>query len=104
MTVKEWIVKWTLKQTKERHNKLKEMGAPKVMVDGIEKQINSLEKGTIKIGGDSDALMDEFHDVERKTGKGGQTYFVFNGNVYFFPQAQYGMFIKRAREVVENVS
>ena len=96
MTIREWVVKGVLSATEYRLEKLKEMNAPKVMIEGVGKQVESLKAGIIKIGGDKDVLDEIFESVETRKGRGGATYYCINGNVNFFPNARYGLYIKRA--------
>lgn len=97
MTIREYIIKGTLTTAEERLNKLTEIRAPQVMIDGQSKLVNSLKAGKIKIGGDTKVLDEEFKTREIKTGNGGKPYIVINDGIHFFPQAKYGMYIKDNR-------
>lgn len=95
MTIKDYILEGTIKSSETRLEKLKEMGAPGVMITSLEQNIEELKNGVLKIGGDVDVLDEEFIDREFKTGNGGKQYICINGSVNFFPNARYGMYIKR---------
>lgn len=94
MTIREWVARWLLEVTEERLVALQKMNAPKVMIDGVGKQVEQLKNGKVKIGGDVEVLDETFVTVERKKGRDGVTYYHINGNVNFFPKARYGMYIK----------
>ena len=96
MTIGEWIIKGMLTATEERLEKLIEMNAPKIMIELVGKQVEDLKVGKIKVGGDKDCLTEAFESVEVKKGRGGAKYYHINGNVNFFPNAKYGLYIKRA--------
>lgn len=97
MTIKEYIIHGALKLAEDRLKQLNMMGAPKVMIDGQQKYVASLKAGELKISGDTDVLVEDFVDREFKKGKGGKAYISINsGTVNFFPNARYGMYIRRA--------
>lgn len=98
MTIREWIIKGTLNAASYRLEKLKEIGAPEVMIEGQSKMVDNLKNGIIKIGGDTEILDEEYIGCEKKTGRGGKTYFIINNEVNFFPAAKYGLYIKRANK------
>lgn len=95
ITVKDYILAGLLKEAKDRLEKLTKFNAPKVVVDGQRKFVERLEAGDLKISGDKDALDDTFQSREFRKGHGGKTYIVINGNINYFPAAQYGPYIKR---------
>ena len=97
LTIKEYIINAALAAAEERLNKLTEMGAPQVIIEGQSKLVASLRAGEIKIGGDTQVLTEEVKATEVKTGNGGKKYIVFNDGIHFFPQARYGMYIKDNR-------
>lgn len=96
ITVKEYILDGLLRGEKDRLEKLTQFGAPQVVIDGQRKFVEKLEAGDLRIGGDKDALDDTFQSREIRKGRGGKTYIVINGNINYFPAAQYGPYIKRA--------
>ncbi len=96
MTIKDYIRNKLLESGKERLEKLVEISAPEIVITGQKKFIENIKSGNIEISGDTDTLSDAFETIEAKKGKGGKTYYVFNGSINFFPKARYGMFIKRA--------
>lgn len=95
MTVEDFICRSLLGGAEDRYFKLIEINAPKVIIESCEKFISDLKSGTIKVGGDKSCLADEFKSFEVRKGVGGKTYLHINGNINFFPQARYGMYIKR---------
>ena len=96
MTIRDFVKNTMVKAMEERLNDLMKIGAPAVMIDGQRKAIEAMANGTMKIGGDTEALDDVYASHEVRKGTGGRQYFAINGNVNFFPNARYGMFIKRA--------
>ena len=96
MTIREWILEGTIKAYEIRLEKLIEIGAPKVVIEGQKKMVAELKDGELKIGGDLDVLEDEFVSCTIKTGRGGKKYYLLNEDVNFFPAAKYGLFIKKA--------
>lgn len=94
MTIRDYILNGAISAAKERLERLLTIGAPEMMVDGQKKAVEDLENGNLKIGGDTKVLDWEFKNREIKTGKGGKGYILINGNVSFFPNAKYGMYIK----------
>lgn len=84
MTIREYI---TAGMT-ERLNKLIEIGAPAVIIEGQKKAIDNP-----KVGGAVEYLNTVITSKEVKTGKGGKQYILFNGSIQFFPNARYGMYI-----------
>ena len=95
MTVREKIIEGLLNAAEERLQKLQEIQAPQVMVDGQKNYIEKLGAGELKVGGDTKLLDEEFVSVEARKGNGGKVYYAFNGDINFFPKARYGMFICR---------
>lgn len=95
MTIKEYIIDGTITALMDRENKLKEIGAPTIMITSIGEEIDRLMKGVLKCSGDTDLLEEEYISVEKKKGKGGKPYYVFNDNINYFPQAKYGRFVAK---------
>lgn len=95
MTIKEYIIDGTITSLMDRENKLKELGAPTVMITSIGEEIDRLMKGTLKCSGEKELLEEEYISVEQKKGKGGKPYYVFNGNINYFPHAKYGRFVAK---------
>lgn len=96
MTIREYILDGTIKTAQTRLEKLKEMSAPQIMITTLEADINKMQAGNLKIGGDVEVLDEELISREFKTGKGGKQYIQINGCINFFPNARYGMYIKKA--------
>ena len=96
MTIREFIINGLLVNANERLEKLTEMSAPQIIIDGQEKYIENLKNGSIKIGGDADTLDELYISHDIRTGRGGKKYLNINNSINFFPNAQYGMYIKRA--------
>lgn len=94
MTIRNYILNGAISTAKERLEKLQAINAPQVIIDGQKRAIADLENGNLKIGGDTKVLDREFENREFKTGRGGKGYILINGNVSFFPNAKYGMYIK----------
>lgn len=95
MTIREYILNGAIASAEERLEKLIEMGSPDIMLESIRNNIDNMKAGELKIGGDTELLDEEFVDREFKTGKGGKHYIQINGNINFFPNAKYGMYIKK---------
>lgn len=94
MTVKEFIVKNELRSAAERLAKLKELGAPDIMIVGQNKIVDELKAGKIKISGAVEKLENEVMDFEVKKGRGGKQYVEFSDGTMCFPNARYGRYIK----------
>ena len=92
-TIKEHIIQAELKGLRERVNKLIQAEAPDIIIESIEREIQKLEQGILKIGGDKSLLDREFISCEIKTGNGGKKYVQFNNNINYFPNAKYGRYI-----------
>ena len=95
MTIREFIAKSMIGGVEDRYFKLIEINAPKVVIESCEKVLNDMRSGIVKVGGDVEVLDEEYKKVEVRTGRGGKTYLHINDNVNFFPQAKYGMYVKR---------
>ena len=95
-TVKQFLVRVHLANAEDRLQRLKDLETPTVLIKSQEAYIQHLRNGELKVGGDKDALEDEFIKAETKTGNGGKQYVVINdGAINYFPQAHYGPYIKR---------
>lgn len=95
MTIKEKILSAELARTKERKQKLSEIGSPKIILERLTEIIAELESGKIHVSGDIEALNEPYLDGECKKGRGGVPYISYNnGTINFFPNARYGMYIK----------
>ena len=97
MTIKDKIIEAELKGIRERLNNLIRIEAPDIMVESIEKEIERLEQGTLKIGGDKSLLDQEYTSCECKVGNGGKNYVQFNNNINYFPNAKYGRYIAQSK-------
>lgn len=95
MTIKEYILKVELLNAEHRLQKLTEIKAPAIMIEKQGEFVTELSQGVIKIGGNDGLLKQEVVSVEPKRGVGGKPYFIFNGDVKYFPVAKYGRFINR---------
>jgi len=96
MTIREYILEGALKSAETRLDDLIKLNAPRVIIDGQQEYVNKLKAGELNIGGDTSVLDEEFVSREMKKGRGGKAYIVINENVNFFPNARYGMYIRRA--------
>lgn len=95
--VKDWIVDGLLNNAKDRLNKLKEINAPEIMINGQAKYVKKLEDGNLKgiVSGDSRALNSIMKNVRRSVGNGGKSFFVINdASIFYYPNAKYGPYIK----------
>lgn len=96
MTIKDKIIEGLLIAGTERLNALKDMGAPNIIIVRQEKYVTDLTAGILKVGGDNNLLAEQFENMEVSKGRGGKTYYIFNnGDIKFYPQAKYGMFITK---------
>lgn len=93
--IADFILKTEYRGAQERLEKLIQMEAPKIMVQGQQKLVEELSTGKIKIGGDQDLLQYTFETFEIKKGKGGKSYVQFDNGIKYFPNAKYGRFITR---------
>jgi len=88
-TIKQHLIR-NLEKRKER---LKEIRAPEVCISGMDIAIKNIDR--LK-GHEYFPL--EIMKTEVKTGRGGKKYRVFKteiGNVFYFPQARFGPFLKK---------
>lgn len=95
MTIKEFIIEKEMEATKDRFEKLTEMGAPEILLRNIEKQIAEMQDGNIQVGGDKKLLDCEAVTYMIKKGNGGRLYIEFENGIKYFPNAKYGRFISR---------
>ncbi len=79
----------------ERLEKLIQMKAPRVMIQGQQKLVEELSTGKIRVGGDQDLLQCTFETFENKKGNGGKLYVQFDNGIKYFPNAKHGRFITR---------
>lgn len=91
----DFIVRNEYRAAQERLEKLMQMKAPEVMIQGQKKIVKELSEGKIKIGGDQDLLQCTFETFETKKGNGGKIYIQFDKGIKYFPNAKYGRFITR---------
>lgn len=84
MTIREYITAGM----QDRLEKLVEIGAPAIIIEGQKKAI-----ANPKVGGATEQLNTVITSKEVKTGRGGKQYILFNGNIQFFPNSKYGMYI-----------
>lgn len=71
-----------------RAQELIKIQAPQIIIDNQLKLVQNP-----KISGDTSLLGVEIISKELRTGRGGKKYIVYNGNIGFFPNAKYGMYI-----------
>ena len=71
-----------------RAQELIKIQAPQIIIDNQLKLVQNP-----KIGGDISLLGVEVISKELRTGRGGKKYIVYNGNIGFFPNSKYGMYI-----------
>ena len=95
MTVRDKIIESTINAVLDRLIKLREMSAPPVLTRGCEDELAKLDRGELKCKGDIDLLDEEFVSVEERVGRGRIKYYVFNGNINYFPKAKYGRFVAK---------
>ena len=99
MTIREKIIENELAYQKDRYAKLKEMGAPVVIIENMERVISELTAGDIKVTGETELLDLDYFNGEVKKGKGGKVYICMNnGSILYFPNAKYGRFIRKGDE------
>jgi len=91
----DFILRNEYRQAQERLEKLIQINAPKVMIQGQQKIVDELSTGKIKIGGDQGLLQCTFDTFEVKKGNGGKIYIQFDNGIKYFPNAKYGRFITR---------
>ena len=91
----DFILRNEYRQAQERLEKLIQMNAPQVIIQGQQKLVEELSTGKIKIGGDQDLLQCTFETFEIKKGRGGKLYIQFDNGIKYFPNAKYGRFITR---------
>jgi hypothetical protein len=91
----DFIVRNELRAAQERLEKLMQIKAPEVMIQGQKRIVEELSAGKIKVGGDQELLQCTFETFETKKGKGGKVYVQFDNGIKYFPNAKYGRFIAR---------
>ena len=95
MTIREFICKHEAEGAQEHLDRLIELGAPQIILDGWKKAVAALKDGKVECGGDSGLLNVEVVDFIKRKGNGGKPWVQFNGFINYFPQAKYGRFIAR---------
>ena len=97
MTLREYINRCERQNIEYRLSKLKELGAPKVIIDGLGHDLELTKTNDLEISGDQD-LLDKLeyqaHYVEKW--RDGEGYLVIKTKdciVNYFPRAKYGRFI-----------
>lgn len=92
-TIKEKIIQMEISNLSQRLSKMQQIGAPKILLETIPKQIDELKKGNIKIA-DKEQLLDmTYKNHKVLTGRGGKVYIQFNDSINYFPEGRYGKFI-----------
>lgn len=94
---KETVLECITERLERRHKKLKDIKAPKIIIDNLEDYIKDIKSGTTKIKGADEFGDLEYDTVEGKTGRGGKSFvqFVLKDSriINYFPYAKYGPFI-----------
>lgn len=93
MTIREFIIETEIRYYEDRVKRLCDMGAPKVIIDATEFQLDMLKAGKLKVGGAIEKLESEFTGCIKRTGRGGKTYLEFTDGTRYFPNAKYGRFV-----------
>ena len=93
-TLKQTIRDRIIEGKTNRLKRLEEIRAPAVMIENLR---NEIAEGKVNVGGEKALLDIVILTWEYKTGRGGKTYFLINGDIQFFPDARYGMFITKAK-------
>lgn len=96
MTIREELLRVSIEATIKRKQQLESIGAPKIVIESCQHQIDTMKSGDFEIGGDTNVLDEEFLSAEAKKGRGGKIYYVINGNINYFPNAKYGRYIRKA--------
>lgn len=96
MTIREYIIQGYVSSLEIRLHKLVEINAPEVVIQNVSESIKKAH--CVKIGGDVEVLDDEFKYRHIKTGRNGKKYICINDNVNFFPNAKYGLYVKKLKE------
>lgn len=103
ITVKQFLHKLQLDNCISRLDKFKEIKAPAIIIESITENIKYLtevDDNIFEFGGDKFVVDWTYMSHEIKTGNGGKKYFVLackEGNVNYFPNARYGIYIKIAK-------
>ena len=99
MIIKEFLVERMKDMHEKRVVRLEEIGAPKIILRKEAEILEKLRAGELpsKVGGEKELLDVIYRSHVPKNGRGGKVYIEFNdGEVLFFPEARYGMYIKGA--------
>lgn len=96
MTIREELLRVSIDATIKRKQQLESIGAPEIVIESCQHQIDAMKSGEFEISGDIDVLDEEFLSAEVKKGRGGKIYYVINGNINYFPNAKYKRYIRRA--------
>jgi len=97
-TIGEIIKTRIIEGTEKRYHNLVRINAPAIMIERQKKMIDEVKQGKIKINGDNSLLQILYISDETKKGNGGKVYFIFNGIINYFPNAQYGRFISKIKD------
>lgn len=103
MTIKDFIIEGTTSALIERWKTLKNMDAPEVMIQSCEEELKRLANHELKCGGEVKLLNEEYLSHVEKIGRGGITYYVFNGNINYFPRARYGRFVVKGEMFRDSI-
>lgn len=93
MTIKEFLVTKELVSMKERLLRLKQISAPKIMIESLKEKISNFSNDNFNVGGNNELLEVEYETHVVKTGRGGKKYLLINDAIQYFPNARYGRFI-----------
>ena len=106
-TIGEMILRNEMEAAALRLARLKELGAPRVMIESQERIVEQYETATIadlKFNGDRDLLERSYVTAEVKTGRRGKEFVVFDCGVTYFPHAAYGRFITLTETAEEKAA
>lgn len=95
MKIKDYILEKEVLRVSERLEKMKEIRAPKVIIEELTKNLVKIQSGEIKVGGEIELLEEEFKQHEVKHGRDGVPYIIFDNEVKYFPFAKYGRYITK---------
>lgn len=93
MTIKDFIIEGTTSALIDRWKRLKDMDAPAILIQCCEEELTRLANHELRCDGKVELLNEEYLSHVEKKGRGGITYYVFNGNINYFPHAKYGRFV-----------
>lgn len=93
-TIADMIIEAELPALEYRLEKLIELNAPTVMIEGQRKAVEDLKAGILKVGGNKEKLANVVDGYEIRKGNGRKQYMLFSDGTMYFPNARYGRYIK----------